>query len=102
MASVEWFLLLAWAAYAQAPAAPIAPAARGRSSAPSAVDAEERAELRRELERHAEVLEAQSAVLKIVAKLVGPAVVHIEADLPPEANGHRRRNPASWKNPARA
>ena len=31
------------------------------------------------------MLEAQSAVLKIVAKLVGPAVVHIQADLPPDA-----------------
>ena len=38
--------------------------------------------MRRELDRHAEALEAQSSVLKIVAKLVGPSVVHIEADMP--------------------
>jgi serine protease Do len=43
---------------------------------------ETRAELRRQLERHAEVLEAQSAAVKIVAKLMGPSVVHIEADMP--------------------
>lgn len=41
---------------------------------------ERRAELFAELRRHAQVLEAQSAVLKTVAKLVGPSVVHIEAD----------------------
>ena len=50
---------------------------------PGAIDQAERAELRNQLERHAQVLEAQSAVLKIVAKLVGPSVVHVEADIPP-------------------
>ena len=63
---------------AQTPAA--LPAALRRAGA---VDAEQRAALQRELERHAEVLEAQSAVLKIAAKLVGPAVVHVAADVPP-------------------
>ncbi|MFZ1936744.1 MAG: trypsin-like peptidase domain-containing protein [Thermoguttaceae bacterium] len=48
---------------------------------PSDVRPETRAELRRELDRHAAVLEEQSAVLKIVAKLIGPSVVHIEADI---------------------
>jgi len=43
----------------------------------------ERAELKQSLERHAKVLEAQSALLKTVAKLVGPTVVHIEADATP-------------------
>ena len=47
---------------------------------------EQRAELQRELERQVSVLEAQSAVVKLVAKLMRPAVVHIEADIPPEAN----------------
>jgi serine protease Do len=47
---------------------------------PGTMTAERRAELFAELRRHAEVLEAQSAVLKSVAKLVGPSVVHIEAD----------------------
>jgi serine protease Do len=41
---------------------------------------ERQAELRRELESHIPVLEAQSAVLRTVAKLVGPAVVFIEAE----------------------
>jgi serine protease Do len=52
---------------------------------PNAVQSQQRVELQRELERHAGVLEAQSAVLKIVAKLVGPAVVHIEATVPPDS-----------------
>jgi serine protease Do len=52
--------------------------------------------LRRELDRHAEALEAQSSVLKIVAKLVGPSVVHIEADMPVSSDadsqyGHGKR-----------
>jgi serine protease Do len=41
---------------------------------------EKRADLQAELRRHASVIEAQSAVLKIVTKLVGPAVVFIEAE----------------------
>ena len=48
--------------------------------------AEERAELRKELERHAKVLEAQSTVVKLVAKLVGPSVVLFEADLPAKSS----------------
>jgi serine protease Do len=82
-------LLLVHGAFAQAPA-PALPAALER---PVAAASEERAELRRELQRHAQTLDTQAAVVKIVAKLVGPAVVHIEADLPPDANpqrhGHR-------------
>ncbi len=46
-------------------------------------DPEERAELYRILERNAQVLEAQSAVFKAVARLLGPAVVHIEAESGP-------------------
>jgi len=42
---------------------------------------ENRRELEQVLKRHAQVLEAQAAVLKAVAKLIGPAVVHIEADV---------------------
>ena len=71
----------------------LAAAARAQSSAlPAALERptntrpEERAELRRELERHAQALEEQSAVVKIVAKLVGPSVVHIETDVPPDAD----------------
>jgi serine protease Do len=45
---------------------------------------EQRAELQRELEQNAQLLEAQSKVVKLVAKLIGPAVVHIEADIPQE------------------
>ncbi len=43
---------------------------------------EERAALQRILEQNAPVLEAQSAVVKAVAKLLDPSVVHIEADVP--------------------
>ena len=50
---------------------------------PGAADQSERAELRSQLREHAKILEAQSAVVKIVAKLVGPSVVHVEADIPP-------------------
>lgn len=50
---------------------------------PGAIDQAERAELRSQLREHAKILEAQSAVVKIVAKLVGPSVVHVEADIPP-------------------
>lgn len=46
---------------------------------------EQRAELKRQLAEHAKVLEAHSAVVKIVAKLVGPTVVYIEADAPAAA-----------------
>jgi serine protease Do len=44
------------------------------------VTPDKREQLLRELEGHAGVLEAQSAVIKTVVKLVGPAVVHIEAN----------------------
>ena len=46
------------------------------------ISAEKRAALKRTLEQNAPVLEAQAAVVKAVAKLVGPTVVHIEADVP--------------------
>ncbi len=45
------------------------------------ISAEKRAELYRQLQRQAEVLQKQSAVVKTVAKLIGPTVVHIEADV---------------------
>jgi serine protease Do len=73
-----------FAAIADAQSSAALPAALER---PIDVRPEQRAELRRELERHAHVLEAQSAAVKIVAKLVGPSVVHIEADIPPETDG---------------
>jgi len=74
-------------AAAQSPA-PVRPAALER---PGAVDPERRAELQRELARHTEVLEAQSAVVKLVARLVGPAVVHLSADMPPERDASTGR-----------
>ena len=43
---------------------------------------EKRAELQRLLEQHAPILESQAIVLKTVAKLAGPTVVHLEADVP--------------------
>jgi serine protease Do len=45
------------------------------------VSPEKREELYRQLRTQAEVLEAQSAVVKTVAKLIGPTVVHIEAEV---------------------
>ncbi len=41
-----------------------------------------RAQLQRTLEQNLAVLEAQATVVKTVAKLIGPTVVHIEADVP--------------------
>jgi serine protease Do len=52
---------------------------------PASSKPELRAELRHELDRQAKLLETQSNVVKLVAKLVAPSVVHIEADIPPEA-----------------
>ncbi|MGO8747554.1 MAG: S1C family serine protease [Thermoguttaceae bacterium] len=65
-------------------------AALERTGPPSA---ERRAELHRQLIAQAEVLEKQSALLKTVAKLVGPTVVFVEAEVAPRAGiampGHR-------------
>ncbi len=69
------------------PAAVEPPAASGQVAIQTArerrgaISAERRAELYRQLRRQAEVLEKQAAVVKTVAKLIGPAVVHIEADV---------------------
>jgi serine protease Do len=49
---------------------------------------EARAQLRRILEQNAPLLEAQATVLKTVAKLVGPTVVYIEADVPQRTLAH--------------
>lgn len=54
----------------------------------------EREELLRQLRDNARVLEAQAAVVKAVAKLIGPSVVHIEAEtraLSPLDYAHNRR-----------
>jgi serine protease Do len=52
----------------------------------------ERADLQSQLRRHASVIEAQSAVLKTVSKLIGPAVVFIEAGRETRAqNGSMQR-----------
>ncbi len=45
------------------------------------VSSEKRAELYGQLRSQAQILEAQAAVVKTVAKLIGPTVVHIEADV---------------------
>jgi serine protease Do len=47
---------------------------------------ERQAELRQELQRQLAVLDAQSAVMKTVAKLVGPAVVFIESQRGPDVS----------------
>ena len=51
---------------------------------------EARAQLQRILEQNAPVLEAQATVVKTVAKLIGPTVVHIEADVPQQTLQHNR------------
>jgi serine protease Do len=71
----------------QAEAQPARPAALERTGP---ISPEKRAELQRLLERHAQVLESQAVVLKTVAKLVGPTVVFIEADVPPQNTVHGR------------
>jgi serine protease Do len=63
------------AAPAQTTSTPLAALARP-------VSAEKRAELVRILRENAPVLEAQSAVVRAVAALIGPTVVYIEADVP--------------------
>ncbi len=84
--------LLIGVCFLQAPAnaqsSSVLPAAIQR---PGASDPEQRAALRRELERHAEIIEAQSAVLKIIVKLVGPAVVRVEAEISSEAGSQNER-----------
>ena len=45
------------------------------------VTPDKRQELLEQLQAHAAVLEAQSGVVKSIVKLVGPTVVHIEADV---------------------
>lgn len=52
---------------------------------PGAMSSEQREALYRQLRSQAEVLEAQAGIVKTVAKLVGPTVVHIEADVAPRA-----------------
>ena len=47
---------------------------------------ERQAELRQELQRHLAVLDAQAAVMKTVAKLVGPSVVFVESQRGPDAS----------------
>jgi hypothetical protein len=54
------------------------------------ITAQRRAELQEQLAKHAQVLEAKSAVVKIVSKLIGPAVVYIETETPQA--GPRGRN----------
>ena len=80
---------MATSAVGQTPLGATLPAALEQ---PSEARPAERAELQRELQRQASVLQTQSAVVKLVAKLMGPAVVHIEADIPPEANPAYNRN----------
>jgi serine protease Do len=51
---------------------------------------EARNELQRILQQNAPLLEAQATVVKTVAKLIGPSVVHIEADVPDRTLLHNR------------
>ena len=58
----------------------VTPAALGRAGI---LPPEKREELYRQLRSEAEILKTQTNVVKTVAKLVGPTVVHIEADVAP-------------------
>jgi len=66
------------------------PEAFAQSALPAALERSgpvtpaKRAELYRTLRQHAKVLESQAVVLKTVAKLIGPTVVHIEAETTPK------------------
>jgi serine protease Do len=85
---VAYIVFLAEAAVCQAQ---IATTALERSGP---LSPEKRAELRRVLDQHSAVLESQAVVLKTVAKLMGPSVVHIEADVPQQpsiGSGRERR-----------
>jgi serine protease Do len=70
------------------------PAASGQEAIQAAirrtgpVSPEERADLYRQLAGQAEILEQQSAVVKTVAKLIGPTVVHVAADVSPRITLH--------------
>ncbi len=64
---------------AQTPALPAALERYG------SVSPEQRAELYQQLRKQAQVIEAQNAVVKTVAKLVGPTVVHVAADVTGQA-----------------
>ncbi len=54
----------------------------------SAPSQEQRAELYRTLAKQTDWMQRQSAVLRTVVKLVGPSVVHIEANLSDSRKGH--------------
>lgn len=77
-------LALGYAATASAQSPAALPAALEQ---PAEARPETRAELRRQLQHAAEVLEAQSSAVKIVAKLMGPSVVRVDADVAREADG---------------
>ncbi|MGQ9576650.1 MAG: S1C family serine protease [Thermoguttaceae bacterium] len=62
----------------RARAQPPDPPQAQRQEAPSL---QQRADLYRQLRREAEFLQKKAAVLKTVAKLLGPSVVHIQADV---------------------
>jgi len=80
-----------------APRGPGSPAAWAQEAQPAAfrrsaaTDPKQRAELYRSLQDQARILEAQAAVVKTVAKLIGPTVVHIEADVPASAHSRSTR-----------
>ncbi len=76
--AVVCLLLAAPTAWGQSPGVAALPAAVRQFGA---TRPEQRAQLQRDLESHARILEAQSATLRIVAKLVGPTVVYVEADI---------------------
>ncbi len=82
LAAIPAGLVLVVAALAWQPSAAWAQKAiEAAIQRPGALSPEKRAELYRQLRTQAEYFEKQSALVKTAAKLVGPTVVHIEADV---------------------
>jgi len=69
--------LAAW----QPPTAWAQKAIEAATQRPDVAPPEKRAEIYRQLQSQAEFFEKQSALVKTAAKLVGPTVVHVEADV---------------------
>jgi serine protease Do len=95
-------LSLGLAVAAEAQQTPSLPASLER---PNANWSKQRERLQQELQRHTPAVEALSSTVKIVAKLIVPSVVHIEADVPVDAESNHREHEETgsgvviqWKN----
>jgi serine protease Do len=80
-AAIASWLLLSMGLFGAGQAAAQTAAIQAAVERQGPVSQQKRDELYRQLQQQAEVLEKQAAVVKTVAKLIGPTVVHIEADI---------------------